>query len=192
MTRKAVQTLLKILPFSRKRTKGYGFTLLELLITILISGTIITALLAFVVDLMQTDRREYARSETQREMEMALNFMTDDLREAVYIYDRVEQTRGALNPLKNYIPNNLNQGSDPAVPILAFWKAERLPYSTTQQLPADINSCATAECKQVLIRRRTYSLVVYYVAKTRPMTPNGRVRLESSGMFSVSIKTCPI
>lgn len=172
MAVKTVKYLLKILLSISKRTKKAGFTLIELLITILISTIIITALLDFVVDLLQTDRREYARSETQREMEMALNFITDDLREAVYIYDRVEQARGSLNALKGYIPPT-NNGSTAipsnSIPVLAFWKAERLPYSTTQSLPNDLNSCGTsvtgAECRQVVIRRRAYSLVVYYVVK---------------------------
>lgn len=166
MAIKVWQNLIKILPFSGKRRKKGGFTLIELLVTILISGVIITALLSFVVDLLQTDRREYARSETQREMETALNFIVDDLREAVYIYERIEQPRANSQPLKNFLPNIAN-----ATPVLAFWKAQRL---NDNELP-DPNSCGSnAECKQVVIRRRAYSLVAYYVAKNPTNDPKWR------------------
>lgn len=166
MATKLLQILLKMIPLSRKRHKKSGFTLMELLITILISAVIITALLSFVVDLLQTDRREYARSETQREMEIALNFIVDDLREAVYIYDRIDQSRPNAQPLKNFLPTFPD-----ATPVLAFWKAQRL---NDNELP-NPNSCGNnAECNQVVIRRRAYSLVVYYVAKNPSNDPKWR------------------
>lgn len=170
MVIKFVQKLFKILPFSRKGNKKNGFTLMELLVTILISGTIITALLAFVVDLLQTDRREYARAETQREMETALNFIVDDLREAVFIYDRIDEQRpNNVLPLKNFIPATFADANN-VVPVLAFWKAQRL---NDDELPT---GCApnNAECNQIVIRRRAYSLVVYYVAKNPPNNPKWR------------------
>lgn len=172
MTTKVWQTILKTLPLSRKRHKKSGFTLIELLITILISAVVITALLSFVVDLLQTDRREYARTETQREMETALNFIVDDLREAVYIYDKIEQPRSNSSPLKDFIPSFTD-----ATPVLAFWKAKRLDDDPTK-MPS---SCGTnnAECNQIVIRRRAYSLVVYYVAKNPPKDPTwkGKARI---------------
>lgn len=170
MATKLWQTLLKKLPLSRKRHRKSGFTLIELLVTVLISAVIITALLSFVVDLLQTDRREYARSETQREMETALNFIVDDLREAVYIYERIEQERPNAQRLQNFLPSISNPGAETPIPVLAFWKAQRL---NDVDLPP---SCDTndAECNQVLIRRRAYSLVVYYIAENPPNDPKWR------------------
>ncbi|MGA9381301.1 MAG: prepilin-type N-terminal cleavage/methylation domain-containing protein [Phormidium sp.] len=166
-------TLLKTLPLSLKRHKKYGFTLIELLVSIILSAVIITALLSFVVDLLQTDRREYARSETQREMETALNFIVDDLREAVYIYERIDQPRINSTPLKDYLPTITD-----AIPVLAFWKAQRLDNDPLKPLPP---SCAPneAECNQVVIRRRAYSLVVYYIAKNPDNDPKwkGKARI---------------
>ncbi|MFB2837634.1 prepilin-type N-terminal cleavage/methylation domain-containing protein [Floridanema evergladense] len=165
---KVWQTLLKTLPLSRKRHKKHGFTLIELLVTILISAVIITALLSFVIDLLQTDRREYARAETQREMETALNFIVDDLREAVYIYDKVDQQRSNSDRLQNFIPTQFNGAT--ATPVLAFWKAQRL---NDADLPSNCGD-NDAECKQVTIRRRAYSLIVYYVAKNPANDPKWR------------------
>ena len=84
----------KLFPFLLKRLrlrfgkgKTGGYTVLELLVTVVISTIIVIALVDLVVDLLQSDRREYARAETQREMQMALDYMVNDLREAAYVYD---------------------------------------------------------------------------------------------------------
>lgn len=174
MMAKFIQPLLKLFPVSRRGRKKGGFTLTELLVSIIIAGVIISVLLAFVVDLVETEREEFARSETQRDMQTALDFMVDDLRQAVYVYDRIDLARdNGVQPLRNYIPNFNN-----TVPILAFWKVERLPYESNQSLP---NSCATGDtrCQQVLIRRRAYSLVVYYQARNPENDPKwkGKYRI---------------
>lgn len=131
----------------------------------------ITALLSFVVDLVGTDRRENARATTQQDMQTALNFMVDDLRQAVYVYDKVDQPRDAAGPLKNYLPDFSSLGSD-VTPVLAFWKAERLPYETNQTLPSGGNCNQNPdEACQVLIRRRAYTLVVYLLARNPSNSP---------------------
>jgi prepilin-type N-terminal cleavage/methylation domain-containing protein len=179
MSAQLVRHLLKRLLASPKRRKKSGFTLIELLISILISSVIITVLLSFVIDLVSTDRREYARSENQRNMQTALDFMVADLREAVYVYDNLTQTRDparGIGPLTEYLPDFSSLGTS-VVPVLAFWKAERLPYDTsdpTQRLPDNCDgygpptptpSPQRKECDQVLIRRRAYTLVVYLQVK---------------------------
>ncbi|MFB2937281.1 prepilin-type N-terminal cleavage/methylation domain-containing protein [Aerosakkonemataceae cyanobacterium BLCC-F154] len=152
---------------SKKRQKA-GFTLLELLISTIIGFIIITALLSFIVDLLQTDRKEFANSETQREMQMALDFIADDLREAVYIYDNTEQSRKVeavtADSLKNVLgfPNEYR-------PILAFWKVERIPYNNPED--TEINCGGSDECKTLEIRRRSYTLVVYFQVKNPPNDP---------------------
>ena len=179
MAAKLFQRLLKRSLAGSKRRKKAGFTLLEILISLLIAGVIISVLLSFVVDLVDTDRREFARSETQREMQTALDLMVADLREAVYIYDRVEVTRGGgVGPLATFIPTFDNLG--PSVrPILAFWKVERIPDADLTAL----GSCdrfgarepnpsrQRRECDQLQIRRRTYTLVVYYQVRNRNNDP---------------------
>lgn len=158
---------------SKRRTKA-GFTMTELLVSMIIAGVIISVLLSFVVDLVQTDRQEYVRAETQREMQTALDFMTNDLREAVYVYDAIEQDRPTAPRLSSFLPDF---GAN-ITPVLAFWKVERLPYDASGSLPATCTPTDT-ECNQVLIRRRAYSLVVYLHDKNPPNnTWKGRSRIR--------------
>ncbi len=147
---------------SKKRKKNAGFTLLELLVATLIATMIILALLDMVVDLLQTDRREYARNETQREMQMALDYMVNDIREAAYVYNETE-----LSDVRNFldIPQEYT-------PILAFWKPETIADTDLD----DLGNCSRfgnnnpnrTECDQLIIRRRAFSLVVYVQKENTP------------------------
>jgi len=152
-----------------RKGKTAGFTILELLVAILISTAIVILLGELVVDLLQTDRREYARTETEREMQMALDYMVNDLREAAYVYNNKELnvgrgTNNSVPRLRDKIPN-IN-GYEP---ILAFWKPEQIPYQETSS-STGINcgsqpNPVTQEwqfCNNQQIRRRTLTLVVYY------------------------------
>ncbi|MBO9998820.1 MAG: prepilin-type N-terminal cleavage/methylation domain-containing protein [Cyanobacteria bacterium SID2] len=156
----------------RKSSNHRGFTLTELLVSIIIGGLIVTGLMSLVVELMSTETRETARTETQREMQMALDFISTDIREAVYVYDGscsadedVDGTGTAVSDncagIFNYIP----APNDASVPILAFWKLEALPQAVRN------NCSATYEIGGSLvpcISGRMYTLVVYYLSRSNP------------------------
>jgi len=139
-----------------------GFTLLELMIVMAIAGVVMSGLLSLIYQLLNIDQQENARNELQRELQLALNYITADLREAVFVYD------GSPNQLGNRTSPAFREGfstqffvlgGQPATPVLAFWKSDGLDLSS-------INRCTSAipapvECQNVLIQRRSYSLVVY-------------------------------
>lgn len=158
--------------YQQSRIKG--LTLTELLVTIVIASTIFTGLLAAVVELMQTDQREAVRTQTQQEMQMALDYIADDLRESVYVYDSFERDPNTDDDdLANFLPDF---GAN-VMPVLAFWKAETideedLPGDNTQDNAEDrcddfATDALRAECQALQLRRRAYSLVVY-LQSTRP------------------------
>ncbi|MGA7937189.1 MAG: prepilin-type N-terminal cleavage/methylation domain-containing protein [Kovacikia sp.] len=173
-----------------------GFTLIELLVSMVI-GTIITgALLSLVVDLNNTNQKDTARSETQRDMQLAMNYITQDLREAVYVYDgQCLQGSGAATTfstfcpgLVNYIPAVMtsNSAAGQYIPALAFWRADTLPdavlqqcrtAATTSQAALDALTAANVPC----ISGKTYTLVVYAIVVDPQTTANnpwqGRARL---------------
>ncbi|TAN85658.1 MAG: prepilin-type N-terminal cleavage/methylation domain-containing protein, partial [Phormidium sp. SL48-SHIP] len=64
-----------------------GFTLTEILVSMIIAGLVMSGLLGLMVELLTSDARETARTETQREMQMALDYISSDIRESVYVYD---------------------------------------------------------------------------------------------------------
>ena len=112
-----------------------GFTLIELLVAMLIATIIISTLLSFVVSIIDIDRREQAKVESQGEVQAALNYIADDMQEAVYIYNADGITRLTTDtpeipanpsaipptPLIPAVPPQLPIVSD-STPILVFWK----------------------------------------------------------------------
>ena len=138
---KHLRMLLRMLP---KRSDRRGFTLIELLVAILISGLIVSGLLYLVVEVLGINQKDAARSDTQRDMQLAMDYITRDLREAFYVYgtevegSSVESclanradaaTRGAnslCTGLLAYLPDHIGRSAN-NVPVLAFWKPEPLP-----------------------------------------------------------------
>ncbi|PSB22649.1 hypothetical protein C7B61_09910 [filamentous cyanobacterium CCP1] len=175
MAKRAIGSRLKRLWISAHRNhnvKNYGatdsntsgFTLLELLVATAIGGSIIAGLMFMVVQLTNTDLRESSRSETQREMQMALDYMSTELREAVYVYSAGTNNTQELWRISQFLPESVV--SNNSVPVLAFWKYHRYPESIQQRCrsqnaeqTADISSCESGA---------SYSLVVYSLSSANP------------------------
>jgi prepilin-type N-terminal cleavage/methylation domain-containing protein len=82
----------KKLSFASKQSRNRmllvrGFTLIELLVAMLIATLIISTLLTFVISIVDIDRREQAKVESQGEVQAALDYIADDMQEAVYVYN---------------------------------------------------------------------------------------------------------
>jgi hypothetical protein len=98
---------------------------------------------------MNTDEKEQAKTTSEQELQTAIDFITRDLQQAVYIYD----SQGVTN---NYSATAANSGirdSLPTVaggvPILVFWKQEVVSNVIPTTGPNDDAS--------------VYSLVAYYL-----------------------------
>lgn len=152
---------------SRKRKTG-GFTLIELLVGTIIASLVISGLMYMVVQLLETNHKESAQTETQGDMQNALEFISSELREAVYVYGGdCLQGQGTLTsgvPSANYCPGIVNHIREPnnSVPILAFWKLEPLPDTLKTQCNNN-TAATTVPC----VAGRTYTLVVYFLRKTQ-------------------------
>lgn len=152
--------------FQRQRPTA-GFTLLELLISMFIGGIITTVLLYGVVELLKTNQRESSRAETQREMQLAMDYISNDLRQAVFVYDGtcLSGTTGCPG-VTPYIPASVRTA--PSVPVLAFWRVDELPQTLINLCAtnsATLNSSTVAPPTGIsgvpCLSRRTYTLVVY-------------------------------
>ncbi|MDC0835924.1 prepilin-type N-terminal cleavage/methylation domain-containing protein [Geitlerinema sp. CS-897] len=159
--------------------KTKGFTLTELLISIIIGGLIVTGLMSLVVELISTETRETARTETQREMQMALDFISTDIREAVYVYDGKcladEDLSGTESQISDSCSGLFKNGYVPrpnseSVPILAFWKLEPLPSQVRDNC---VNLIGTEAC----IVGRMYTLVVYWLSRENTGLWQGKSRI---------------
>jgi prepilin-type N-terminal cleavage/methylation domain-containing protein len=206
--------------FANRKRRTAGFTLIELLVSMVI-GTIITAaLLSLVVDLNNTNQKDTSRSETQRDMQLAMNYITQDLREAVYVYDGecLQGAGGAITKdsyatacpgVINYIPTKMsaNNPDGQYIPALAFWRADSLPDSVQQQCRTAANNSATAllaltqptdPTKAIpCISGKTYTLVVYaivddpHTSSTDPWQGKARLVRYQFSQFNASGSLTP-
>lgn len=148
----------------RRRDRHAGFTLIEVLIAALLASMIVSGLMYLVIQLMGANQREAAREETQQDMQNALDYVSGDLREAVYVYEgECLGGNGALGDpdfcpgLVNHLPANLTTNS---VPVLAFWKQTEYPEAV-------IDACAAgaADDNANCLNGRSYALIVYSLSQ---------------------------
>ena len=193
--------------FSKGR-KSAGFTLIELLVAMVIASIITSILLFLVVQLLQTSQRESARSDTQREMQMALDYIGRDVREAVYVYDGKCLTSsapadGTCSGLltTGYLPGAISAGAN-NLPVLAFWRVDPLPLEIDKLCQVNAGAFSvkdkTAQDAALLpikgipcVSRRMYTLVVYSLNWDTGGNWSGRARIKRYQMpqYSYSAKT---
>jgi hypothetical protein len=143
-----------------------------------------------VIELLETDNREIARNETQREMQMAIDYISTDIREAVYVYDGVCLQGGNYQVGGQQIPNqcsnlfannqiiNHDRLAPNGVPILAFWKLETLP-DDLKDACADDPQTEVEDQVVPCLSGRTYSLIIYYLSRNDPQNEpwQGKARI---------------
>jgi type II secretory pathway pseudopilin PulG len=143
---------------SQKQNKNSGFTLIELLVGMLIAFLVITPLLGFMISVLNTDGQEQAKANSEQEIKVALDYITRDLQQAIYIYDAtgIACLSGTVDAsTANTCPNaSTNQLPSPTngVPVLVFWKRELVSQAIT----------ITGTQKDDIF---VYSLVAYYLIK---------------------------
>lgn len=119
-----LRRVLKSAQSSQVSRSDRGFTLIELLVTVLVASGILSGLLLLTNELLRTDERESNRTETQRDMQLALNFISSELREAVFVYEADCLNGRIVNSVVDCpgLSNDLLRLTDDYVPVLAFWK----------------------------------------------------------------------
>jgi type II secretory pathway component PulJ len=145
-----MKKLLKFLLSSKFKTqkrpqKKGGFTLIELLVGLALAFLIITPLLGFVVNTMTSDRQEQAKAASEQEIQTALDYISRDVSQAIFIYDGL----GVQSLVSN---SSLPKPSGDSTPVLVFWKREIKPR---ELLPAPNNTNDAF----------VLSLVAYYLIK---------------------------
>jgi hypothetical protein len=151
-----------------------GMTLVELLVGSIMAFLIITPMLAFVVDMLNTDRREQVKSNTEQDIQAAVDFISQDLSQAIYIYDNnsaltsTSTTTATGIPVLlagNFIPPKIDATQ---TPILVFWKRQRIKNSlpvNRSEFPKDCNPDAKLNDKGQCNDTDVLSLVAYYQIK---------------------------
>jgi prepilin-type N-terminal cleavage/methylation domain-containing protein len=195
----AKRQILFLLSLRLKGGEVKGFTLLELLVAMLIGSIITFLMLAGVTNLMGTNQKEAAKSDTQRDTQAAIDYISRDLREAIYVYDgkcltstgtagdRVQLTNDAqpayCSALLKFLPAAINGANQ--LPVLAFWRVDPLPQplktvcignASTWIDPAKASDTFQ---KVPCASQTTYTLVVYSLDWSNPNGIwRGRSRLK--------------
>ncbi|MBE9037706.1 hormogonium polysaccharide secretion pseudopilin HpsC, partial [aff. Roholtiella sp. LEGE 12411] len=128
-----------------------GFTLIELLVAMIMAFLVITPLMGFMINIMNTDRQEQAKANSEQEIQAALDYIARDLQQAIYIYDATGiDTLSQTTNNGPQIPNGTDR-----VPVLVFWKRELVSQAITVDADPEDNKDDTF----------VYSLVAYYLIK---------------------------
>ncbi|WP_247219379.1 hypothetical protein [Synechococcus sp. C9] len=181
---------LLLLLWKARRLAGAGFTIAELVIGAAIGAFLITGMMYLVVEMTRVERTQTARGETEREMAQALDYIANELREAVLVYDR--------NCLRT---NGSGNGATcpgltlPVNTVLAFWKREPVPdlnflnlvppTNGPEQTQIDNyanNSACTSnrDCNAVMNYARTQYTLVIYVLCPNPGRPGPNCSFTTS------------
>ncbi|PIG91373.1 prepilin-type N-terminal cleavage/methylation domain-containing protein [Gloeocapsopsis sp. IPPAS B-1203] len=158
--------------FFLQRHSNTGFTLIELLVSAVVGSTVVSALLGLVINILETDRQDLVRNQLQQEMQNALDYISEDIKESVYVYSgECIQGQGTAADPSTFCPGIINHipVSDKSVPVLAFWKVELLPDGCQSTLGlSEVND----PCYNSRIANRTFSLVVYYLRQNQASESN--------------------
>ena len=135
-----------------------GFTMIELLVATVITTIIIVPMLTFVVDILNRDVREQAKTNSEQELQAAVDYIAQDMSQAFYIYDDTYLGDSSENPPKpSYQDFLISSGlsENRPEPILVFWKREFMGDSVPIPDPNCQNDCYDDTFVQ--------SLVAYYL-----------------------------
>ncbi|MBD2113041.1 MULTISPECIES: prepilin-type N-terminal cleavage/methylation domain-containing protein [Cyanophyceae] len=158
MANKADMNLMLAWLLRAKQTSRRGFTLIELLVAIVVGSLIVGTMLYLVVEMLRINRREEILTQTQQDMRRAIDYITRDAGEAVYIYSTPAAVLGQLNGFPN--------GGE--VPVLAFWRLDPLDPTNAGVRTFFNTACSAAfsgvklnECNTLRLRQGYYTLVIY-------------------------------
>jgi prepilin-type N-terminal cleavage/methylation domain-containing protein len=197
-----------------RRQASRGFTLIELLVSLLVASIFLLATAMIVIETMRLDREETGRTQVQAELTQAMEYIQQDLAEALYIYNDTEQNPQQSDRLGDgipdviqrlYVPGWIRRPND-AIPVVAFWKLEPIPQGcyagnpTLQDIrrgnatlpdqpppgfPRDQNG-RNADWDTLVSRRGIYTLVVYYLRRNYndAGNPDGNIPWEGNARIA--------
>ncbi|BAZ68603.1 MAG: hormogonium polysaccharide secretion pseudopilin HpsC [Pelatocladus maniniholoensis HA4357-MV3] len=161
--------------------KNGGFTLIELLVAMVLAVLVITPLMIFMINIMDTDQKQQAKATTEQEIQAAQDYISRDMEQAIYIYDSDGLTRNnnsttitssgikdQIPPVKG-APNCNSSNTSNCTPVLVFWKREFVANSVG----------VTSKTDTTKDDGFTYSLVAYYLitnpSGTSPWSSSARI-----------------
>lgn len=166
-----LKLLIKIQQKNSKLTQSKsGFTLVELLVAIAISSIILASLMGFAFNMISSDRNEQVKATSEQEIQSALDYIAQDLSQAVFIYDN-----DGLSKIKAEIPSSCGGSTSTCVPVLVFWKRETIPKIIPVIKKPDQKDDTFV-----------YSLVAYYLVKSENGNDGNWSNTARIGRFQIT------
>ena len=148
---------LNLSPYSPKVNKDKGFTMVELIVGMFIATLVITPMLAMANNMLRTDRREQARSTAEDELQIALEYISRDLQQSVYIYDQT-----GVDAISAQLPQST--ANTTITPVLVFWKRKLIEDSVPVNRTVNSNQCSGNSPNEDLCNDGfVYALVGYFL-----------------------------
>lgn len=177
MAARPFKSLLPWLSSTTRKRKSGGFTLAELLVGMVIASLITSGLIYLVKQILEASQTESSQTQTQQEMQSALDLISSELREAIYVYDGrcIQGVAPPTTPdaydtycpgIVNHININISNHLANSQPVLAFWKLDPLPPVVRTQCRA--GTPPTGVAPSTCNGGKTYTLVVYFLRKNQP------------------------
>ena len=143
-------------------TANSGMTMIELLVGTIMAFLIITPILGFAVNILNDDRKEGVKAATEEELQSAVDYIAEDVSQALYIYNQSE-----VQDIQNN--NQLPAGN----PVLVFWKRKILEDAVPVNVGTEPIDCTPLTCDDTYV----LSLVAYYLVDGT----NGEIWCEPGG-----------
>jgi hypothetical protein len=145
--------------------------MIELMVGMIIAFLIIVPMLAFVVDILNRDVKEQVKSNTEQDLQAAIDYMTQDMSQALYVYtkdevDAIEALPDRPIPTPSFEPGGRQEA------VLVFWKRSYeenvLPADSSIAVDEAAAFCADArandeDADNVCDDYFVMSLVAYYL-----------------------------
>jgi len=177
--------------------KTGGFTLIELLVAMVLAFLVITPLLGLAINIMDTDRKEQVKSNAEQEIKTAMDYIAQDLQQAVYIYDddglsRDTNSDRRLSGIKDQIPPIARAGVrgcdniNTCTPVLVFWKRQQ---KSRVMPPGGSGDCGILSQRDAELKcddAYVYTLVGYYLITGNSASGNTWSNVARIARFEIS------
>lgn len=158
----------------KNKEKNSGFTLIEVLVATILAAIIITPILGFMVGILQENRQEEVKANTDQELQAALEYIKRDLQQAVYIYDKAS----LATVTDGYKDTSQLYASSDMIPVLVFWKRKFIARSTPLNPSTDCTGSTDSLPPACQVDDGfAYSLVAYYLIKDNSDTWSETARI---------------
>ncbi|WP_460195040.1 prepilin-type N-terminal cleavage/methylation domain-containing protein [Thermosynechococcus sp. FA-CM-4201] len=157
-----------------------GFTLVEILVSLIVASIIIVSLGSLLIEMLRVESRESSLNQIRQDLQASIEYITSDLEQAYYVFTANDLANpNKRDPLDQFQTSDIltSFGSVTLQPILAMVKLEPI---SREIISNSFNNCSPSDtlCNQIYNTRSVPLLVVYYLDDNPNSKWPGKARLR--------------